>query len=133
MLIWKAKDPNNQSSFVPTVSKDEEEENILDLELPSVEVEQAPVIKKQKVAVSNFNVDEYSEIFAGIKLMSDEDKSLIVGFDEETNTFLYKNNITVAECPCCKEKGVPCPEGQDGNEIPDEIMVCPYCGTNFTD
>lgn len=91
-----------------------EEENE---ELPSEVEYEVKVEKKTKVAkTKKFVMDEdFFEKFPNAKKLSEEEKSLIIGY--EGDTLLFKEG-ELAECPC-------------GREIHDDMMKCPYCGAEF--
>ena len=94
-----------------------------DDELPS-EVEEnptptEPIKKVAKVAKSvAFNLASYYDEFPHLKELSDEDKKLIVGFDETSRTFKFIENRE-AECPAC------------GHSVAEDTMACPYCGVCY--
>lgn len=80
-----------------------------------------PVVKKKKVISSDseFKItSELIELFPALEEMSDEEKALIVGFDEATGELKYKDGIDMAECPTC------------GETIPDAWKTC-ICGQRF--
>lgn len=99
-----------------TTTSNEVEEN----DLPT-EVEEAPkptVTKIAKKVVSKFELSKYAEMFPTINKLSEEEKSLIVGVNDDGGEFVFKDGIELAECPC-------------GMTIPDSHTACVYCGAVF--
>lgn len=82
--------------------------------------EEKSVVKTKKVAVpQEFTItQELIDLFPALEEMSDEEKALIVGFNEETGELEYKAGIDMAECPTC------------GETIPDAWTIC-ICGQRF--
>ena len=102
-----------------------ETEESSDDELPS-EVEEptptAPIQKVAKVAkVAKFDPNSLIDKFPHIAEMTDEDKSLIIGYNSESNKLKFKDNGG-QEYPACPECG---------NLIHDDTLICPYCGVHF--
>lgn len=121
----------NDMKKVETTSADNEEvveENNLPTEVEEPKVVTKKVLKK---TVSTFELEKFVDMFPTINELSDEEKSMVVGWDDENSVFKFKEGIEMAECPCCAENGIPCPPNQEGNDIPDMFTKCIYCGTSF--
>ena len=111
-----------------------ETEESSDDELPS-EVEEPTVTKTKKVVKSAFNIVALYDKHPHLKELTDEEKSLIVGYED--NKFKYKEGIDIAQCPTCLERLLK--EGYSEEEIDkqsladiaDDFKTCPYCGQKF--
>lgn len=118
-------------------SEDEEvTEESSDDELPSeVEEPTLTVTKTKKVAKSAFDIVSLYDKHPHLKELTDEEKSLIVGYED--NKFKYKEGIDIAQCPTCVERLLK--EGYSEEEIDkqsladiaDNFTTCPYCGQKF--
>lgn len=114
-----------ESKTVTETSKVEEsvKETVVEVEendLPT-EVEE-PVVKKivkKTVAetIKSFDLSAYYDSFPALVNLTDSEKSMIIGVDENKGEFKF-NTTDIAECPC-------------GGEIPDIYSSCPYCGARF--
>lgn len=93
-----------------------EESNDLPTEVEEPKTETSKVVKK--VSKPTFDVSKYFNDFPALEKLSDEERSLIVGFNEDEGTFVYKSGIELAECPEC------------GATIPDAWTKC-ICGIEF--
>ena len=99
----------------------ETEKSSEDDELPSEVEEPTPTVAKKVVKTAKFDPNSLIDKFPHIAEMTDEDKSLIIGYDSETNKLKFKDNGG-QEYPACPECG---------NLIHDDTLVCPYCGVHF--
>ena len=114
----------------------ETEESSEDEELPSEVEEPTPTVTKtKKVVKSAFDIVSLYDKHPHLKELTDEEKSLIVGYED--NKFKYKEGIDIAQCPTCLERLLK--EGYSEEEIDkqsladiaDNFTTCPYCGQKF--
>lgn len=106
----KVADAKVEKEELPTDIEEKEEK-------PSEEPQK--VVKVKKVIKSEFKItQEMFDLYPALSDMSDEDKSLIVGFDRDLGEIKYKDGTDMAECPTC------------GEEIPDAWTMC-LCGQSF--
>lgn len=96
---------------------DEEESEIIeeDEDLPTEVEEPKPTKKVMKTMA--FNPMSLTSLFPSITNMSEDDRKLIIGYDEENDEFKYSTN-DLAQCPSC------------GRDIPDSWTKC-TCGVEF--
>ena len=113
-----------------------ETESSDDEELPSEVEEPTPTVTKtKKVVKSAFDIVSLYDKHPHLKELTDEEKSLIVGYED--NKFKYKEGIDIAQCPTCLERLLK--EGYSEEEIDkqsladiaDNFTTCPYCGQKF--
>lgn len=113
-----------------------ETESSEDDELPSEVEEPTPTVTKtKKVVKSAFDIVALYDKHPHLKELTDEEKSLIVGYED--NKFKYKEGIDIAQCPTCLERLLK--EGYNEEEIDkqsladiaDNFTTCPYCGQKF--
>lgn len=108
---------DDTASTVTEMSVSEMVDVAVDDSLPTP-VEETVMKKVVKAPSSSFSLDSFRNDFPVIDRLSDNEKSLIVGYDTNSGNFKF-NSSCMAECPNCN------------NEIPDEFGKCIYCGAEF--
>lgn len=121
----KAKQKESESSETsskPTVAvetphESEEVEVAEDEDLPT-EVEEPKKVEKVAKAIKTKKFDpmELKEIMPYINKLSDKERDMIKGIDDNGN--IEWADVEMAQCPC-------------GEDIPDAYGLCPFCGSEF--
>lgn len=118
----ESKNEEKKSAEVKEVSNETENEELpSDIEEEIIEEPKTTVTKKvaKKVVKEEFDPMTLIDDFPSIAELSDEDKNLIIGVDNDSGEIKFSVECD-AQCPEC------------GNDIPDAITsACPYCGVHF--
>lgn len=99
-----------------TVSKESVRRSVVKKEEP----------KKEEPAFDTSELDP--EIYTGISKMSDEDKALIIGVDEDSGELKFRADCQLVEC--ANNNG---PDDEEGCHFmtPSTYTICPYCAAEF--
>jgi len=109
-------DREEMDNFVETNSSIFEDEEDTEPEKKS------PIkVRTKKSSSSTVDFDTLAETYVGIKDMTEEEKSMVRGFDSEKGTFLYDPDKELYECSNYK-----CTM-----RAPEEFHLCPGCGILF--
>lgn len=84
------------------------------------------VRKASKPEESTFNLDAYADVYPGVSQLTPQEREAIVGHDDDTKRFIYKEGSY--------EQLYSCPGVEDGScnmDSPEWFHVCPGCGLEF--
>lgn len=111
------KEQEKKTTSVPGMEKKEEEAEEEPAEEPKPERKSRKRAVKEESSVEEFSVpEEYEEAY---NALSDEEKSLIVGFNKERLEYTFPEDTETYSCPECKKFS------------PGDFGKCPYCGVEF--
>ena len=80
-------------------------------------VRRKPAVEKSEPAEKVFNINDYIDIFPFVDKLDAESKAMIVGYDDNTGEFLFKEGLPMFECDC----GIQSPE----------TNICFSCGVKY--
>lgn len=120
---------NNKSTYASSDVNDSEEKEVEVEKEVDVEVKEEKKVRKSRGSVKKEEVKEETDLLTslvskgwnGIEKLSDEEKSLIIGYNEEEDELEYDfSEEELAACNVC-DKLSPDPD----------FTFCPYCGKEF--
>lgn len=106
-----------------TITKETPKQEVTEPKKDGLPVEEKPQSRERKSSDDNFDIYSLANTFKALDKLTDEEKSFIVGYDNEKGTLIYSEEAG---------KMYECLDSDNcSNLSPEFYHICPKCGVEF--